>query len=509
MNKNIKNPVLPNFVTASVARQSMPPISSMKLLGMTLASVAFLAACSLMPAYERPAAPIPAQWPSAIAPVDSAAAATELAWQDYFADDSLRQLIDIALANNRDLRVAVLNIEQARAQLGIRRADQFPTLSAAITGSRTPTGTGSFINVYNAGLAVTAYELDFFGRVASLKEQALAQYLATSEASETVRISLIASVAQSWLSLLADEELLQVSLQTLSSREDSLKLVELKLHHGAASELDQRLAQTLLESARVTLAQQTRQRALDENALSLLLGQALPLAVLQSPHPNPLPAGEGVTPSVPLGFQMQLQQLHFAELPAGLPSELLVRRPDIRQAEQLLIASNANIGAARAAFFPRISLTAGTGSASNELAGLFKGGSWGWTLAPQLILPLLDAGRNQAGLESAQAMRDIAVAQYEKAIQTAFREVADALASRTTLAEQLQAQQSLLAAEADRSRLTKLRLDNGAASQLDWLDAQRSLFAAQQALVQTRLAYLQNQIALYKTLGGGAASSAR
>jgi outer membrane protein, multidrug efflux system len=206
---------------------------------------------------------------------------------------------------------------------------------------------------------------------------------------------------------------------------------------------------------------------------------------------------------------MQLQQLHFAELPAGLPSDLLVRRPDIRQAEQLLIASNANIGAARAAFFPRISLTAGTGSASNELAGLFKDGSWGWTLAPQLILPLLDAGRNQAGLESAQAMRDIAVAQYEKAIQTAFREVADALASRTTLARQLQAQQSLLAAEADRSRLTKLRLDNGAASQLDWLDAQRSLFAAQQALVQTRLAYLQNQIALYKTLGGGAASSAR
>jgi len=490
MNKNIKNPVLPNFVTASVARQSMPPISSIKLLGVTLASVAFLAACSLMPAYERPVAPIPAQWPSAIAPVGSAATATELAWQDYFIDPTLRQLIDIALANNRDLRVAVLNIEQARAQLGIRRADQFPTLSAAITGSRTPTGTGSFNNVYNAGLTVTAYEFDFFGRVASLKEQALAQYLATSEASETVRISLIASVAQSWLSLLADEELLQVSLQTLSSREDSLKLVELKLHHGAASELDQRLAQTLLESARVTLAQQTRQRALDENALSLLLGQALPLAL-------------------PLVLQMQLQQLHFAELPAGLPSDLLVRRPDIRQAEQLLIASNANIGAARAAFFPRIALTAGTGSASNALTGLFKDGSWGWTLAPQLVLPLFDAGRNQAGLESAQAMRDIAVAQYEKAIQTAFREVADALASRTTLARQLQAQQSLLAAEADRSRLTKLRLDNGAASQLDWLDAQRSLFAAQQALVQTRLAYLQNQIALYKTLGGGAASSAR
>lgn len=472
-----------NFVIASKARQSM--LFAARTL-ICIASAATLTACSLMPTYERPAAPIPTQWPSAITPVSSAAPPTAAGWQDYFTDPTLRQLIDLALTNNRDLRVAVLNIEQARAQLGIRRADQFPTLSAAITGSRTPTGTGSFNNVYNAGLTVTAYELDFFGRVASLKEQALAQYLATSEASETVRISLIASVAQSWLSLLADEELLSASQQTVTTRQESLKLIALKLRYGATSELDQRLAQTLLESARVTLAQQTRQRALDENALSLLLGQSMPT----------------IPPT-------RLQQLQFTELPAGLPSELMVRRPDIRQAEQLLIASNANIGAARAAFFPRISLTAGTGSASNELAGLFKDGSWGWTLAPQLVLPLLDAGRNQAGLESARAARDIAVAQYEKAIQTAFREVADALASRTTLARQLQAQQSLLEADADRNRLTKLRLDNGAASQLDWLDAQRSLFADQQALVQTRLAYLQNQIALYKTLGGGTSAPTR
>ncbi len=443
-----------------------------------------------MPSYERPAAPVAAQWPASTGPKQpgqSAAAAAPMAlWQDYFTDSALRQLIKIALANNRDLRVALLNIELARAQLGIRRADQFPSVGAAAAASRSATGTGSFNTVYSAGLSVTAYEIDFFGRVASLKEQALAQYLASTEAGQTAQISLIATLAQSWLSLLADEALLAVSHQTLASRQASLALVELKAQHGAASELDQRLAQTLLESARITLAQQQRQRALDENTLVLLLGQPL-----------------SDTPAGPADAQ-KLSHLQLAELPAGLPSELLARRPDIRQAEQLLIASNANIGAARAAFFPRISLTAGAGSASNELAGLFKGGSWGFTLAPQLLLPLFDAGRNQANLQAAQAARDVAVAQYEKAIQSAFREVADALAGRETLARQRQATRAQLEAEAARARLTKLRFDNGAASQLDWLDAQRSLFAAQQALVQTQLAYLQNQVALFKTLGGGA-----
>jgi multidrug efflux system outer membrane protein len=321
-----------------------------------------------------------------------------------------------------------------------------------------------------------------------LKEQALAQYLASKEGSNTARISLIAAVAQGWLSLLADEDLLATSQQTLTSREESLKLVDLKLRNGAASELDARLAQTLLESARVTLAQQQRQRALDENALVLLLGQALPAAARQQLS------------------QGRLNTLQFSDIPAGLPSDLLTRRPDIRQAEQLLIASNANIGAARAAFFPRISLTVGAGSASSELSSLFTDGTWGWTMAPQLILPIFDAGRNQANLDSAKTGRDIAVAQYEKAIQSAFREVADALAGRDTLTLQLKASQALLDAETERTRLTKLRFDNGAASQLDWLDAQRSLFSASQALVQTRQAYLQNQVALYKTLGGGAST---
>ena len=439
-----------------------------------------------MPTYERPNAPVTAQWPVSANATAPASIAATLAWQDYFTDPTLRQLIDTALANNRDLRVALLNIDQAKAQLGIRRADQFPTLNAAATGSRSPDSNGAIKSAYTGGLTVTAYELDFFGRVASLKEQALAQYLATTEASQAARVSLIATVAQSWLSLLADEELLAVSRQTMRSREESLKLVELKLKHGAASDFELRGAQTLLESNRVTLAQQTRQRALDENALVLLIGQPLNDA------------------SRAQLTQQNLGQLQLAELPAGLPSDLLTRRPDIRQAEQSLIASNANIGAARAAFFPRISLTAGAGSASSELSGLFKNGSWGWTLAPQLVLPIFDAGRNQANLDASRVGRDIAVAQYEKSIQGAFREVADALASRATLMQQLQASQALLDAETSRSALTQLRLDNGAANQLDWLDARRSLFAAQQGLVQTRLAYLQNQIALFKTLGGGA-----
>ncbi|MDP2000911.1 MAG: efflux transporter outer membrane subunit [Rhodoferax sp.] len=451
-----------------------------------LAAAATLAGCSMMPTYERPTAPIAIDWPG-VTPRSASSPAAEVAWQDFFADPTLKSLIDIALLNNRDLRVAVLNIEQARAQLGIKRADQFPSVNAAATGSRTPTSSGGISSAYTAGLLVTAYEIDFFGRVASLKEQALAQYLATTEGSNTAQISLMATVAQTWLGLLADEELLALTRQTLDTRESSFKLVQLRFDNGASSELDLRLSQSLVEAARVTLAQQQRQRALDENALALLLGQALPPEAL----------ARLTTPS--------LSTLHLPELPSGLPSDLLTRRPDIRQAEQQLIAANANIGAARAAFFPRISLTAGVGSASSALNGLLKSGSWGFTLAPQLLLPIFDAGRNQAGLDSSTAGRSIAVAQYEKAIQSAFREVADALAGRDTLARQLQATERQLQSESTRLRLTNLRLENGAASQLESLDAQRSLFGVQQALVQTRLAYLQNQVVLFKTLGGGTA----
>lgn len=450
-------------------------------LPLAAAMAVLLAGCSMMPGYERPAAPVPAAWPGE-PQATGAAAVQQPDWREFFADAQLRRLIGIALQNNRDLRMAVLNIEQARAQYDIRRADRFPTVNAAVTGSRMPASNGGTNSAYTAGLAVTAWEIDLFGRVASLSEAALAQYLATEEGRKAAQTSLVASVANTWLALVADEELLALTRQTLATREESLRLTRLRFENGASSELDFRQSQSLFESARVAFAQQQRQRAQDMNALALLLGQPVP-DDLQAPA--------------------ALASLALPDLPAGMPSDVLTRRPDVRQAEQQLIAANANIGAARAAFFPRISLTAGVGTASSQLSELFKGGSWGWTAAPQLLLPIFDAGRNTASLRSANVSRDIAVAQYEKAIQSAFREVADSLSARATLVEQLQAQGNVAEAEAVRFRLSELRYNNGVSSYLDLLDAQRSLFAARQALIQTRLAQLQNQVLLYRALGGG------
>jgi multidrug efflux system outer membrane protein len=461
---------------------------------LAVSAAVMLAGCSMIPVLERPVAPIAATYPAYGGAMPAAAAsagpASSVAWQDFFADPELKRLIELSLVNNRDLRLAVLNIEQARAQYQIRRADQLPSVNGVFNGSRTPAAKGGSTSLYNVGLAVTAYELDFFGRVSSLKEAALGQYLATQEGRKTAQISLIAAVANSYLSILADEELLDITRQTLATREDSMKLSKLRFDNGVTSELDFRQAESLAEAARVAYAQQKRQRALDVNALTLLVGQPLP------EWSADLPAAAGA--------RAPLVQAHpMADVPAGLPSELLTQRPDIRQAEQLLMASNANIGAARAAFFPRIALTVGAGSASGQLSGLLKNGSWGWTLAPQLVLPIFDAGRNQAGLDSAKVGREIALTQYEKTIQTAFREVADALATRATLADQLGAQHRQAAAEATRFKLSDLRYQNGISNYLDLLDAQRSLFTARQAVVQTRLAQLQSQVTLYKTLGGG------
>ena len=450
---------------------------------LTLAVLA-LSGCSFIPTYERPAAPVAAEW-SGVTPVAAATPASDIACAAFVRDARLRELIGLAIRNNRDLRVATLNIEQVRAQYQIRRADQFPTLNLAAAGNRQSSGDDSITSLYTAGLAMSGWEIDFFGRVASLKEVALAQYLASEEARNAAQTSLVASVASTWLSLQASDELLALTQRTLATRQDSLRLTKLRFDNGATSALDLRQAESLTAAAESALAQQQRQRAQDLNALTLLVGQPLPATLTD-------PASDVVT-----------ARSLFRDLPGGLPSELLTRRADIRQAEQTLIAANANIGAARAAFFPRISLTGSVGSASSELSGLFKGGSWGFTLAPQALLPIFDAGRNRAGLESANAARSIAVAQYEKAIQSAFREVADALAGRATLGEQLRAQQVQATAEAERFRLAELRYRNGVASFLDVLDAQRSLFSTQQALTQTRLAQQQNQVALYKALGGG------
>ncbi len=456
-----------------------------------LAAAAWLAGCSMNPTYERPAAPVAADWPAPMpaAAVQATTPAADLPWPDFVSDAALRELIRLALVNNRDLRVAVLAIEQARATWQIRRADQFPTLNLGATGAVQPRtdGSGGSNRAYTAGLTASNWEIDFFGRVASLKDAALAQYLATEAARWAVQASLVAAVTNVWLSLRTSDELLALTQRTLTTRQDSLRLTKLRLDNGAASALDVRQAESLTAGALAAQQQQQRLRALDVNALTLLVGQPLPESLLVASSATTSP---------------------FQEVQAGLPSDLLNRRPDIRQAEQQLIAANANIGAARAAFFPRITLTAAYGTASTGLTNLFQNGFWGGTLAGQVLQPIFDAGRNQANLASSQAAQAIAVAQYEKAIQTAFREVADALAGRATLGAQLAAQQAQVDAETARFRLSDLRYRSGVASYLEILDSQRALFGFQQALAQTRLAYLQNQVALYKALGGGAAPTA-
>jgi multidrug efflux system outer membrane protein len=451
---------------------------------LALATGLLLAGCgTLIPPAPTPALPVAATYPDQPAGGASGRAAAEIAWDRYFTDPRLQRLIALALDSNRDLRAAVLSIEQARAQLQARRADELPTVGAGVSGSRAPGANGAMTSSYSAGVQISAWEIDFFGRIRSLSEAARAQLLATEEARKAVQIALVSAVAQTQLALMADEALLRVIQQTLATREESYQLTRLKFDNGVTSELDLRQAESLLEAARVSLAQQTRQRALDENALTLLVGQPLPADL---PPITPL---ERLAP--------------MAELPAGLPSDLLVRRPDVRQAEQQMLAANANIGAARAAFFPRISLTTSAGVASSSLSGLFDGGRFVWTIAPQLLQPIFDAGRNNANLVSARAAREIAVTQYERAIQAAFREVADALAGRATLGEQLRAQTAQAAATEAAYRLADLRYRNGVASYLDVLDAQRALFQAQQAVVQTQALQLQNQVALYKALGGG------
>jgi outer membrane protein, multidrug efflux system len=463
-------------------------MNTMKRLTPLALALAMAGCVNLAPKYERPQAPVAGAFPTVEGSIKSGnAVANEapaaIAWQRFFTDPRLQQLIDLALANNRDLRVAILNIEAARAQYQIQRSNQFPAVNAGITGQRQTTGKDQPISsLYQAGLSVSAFELDFFSRVRNLSDAALAQFLATEEARKTAQISLIAQVANTYLTFLADEELLALTQQTLKTREESLRLTNLRFENGVSSRLDLQQAVSLVEQARTTLAQAQRQRAQDLNFLTLLIGQ---------PIPDNLPAGA------------TLATTNLPDLPAGMPSDLLAVRPDIRSAEQQLIAANANIGAARANYFPHITLTGSAGTASSELSGLFKSGTFGWTFAPQAILPLFDFGRTRAGVESARAQRDIAVAQYEKSIQTAFREVADALAGQATFSEQLRAQQAVAAAETDRFNLSDLRYRNGTASYLDLLDAQRSLFTAQQQAIQANLLRLQNQVTLYRVLGGG------
>jgi outer membrane protein, multidrug efflux system len=453
-----------------------------------LTAALLLAGCvNLAPTYERPAAPVPASYPEAKA---DGAASADIAWQDFFADAKLRGLIELALANNRDLRVAILNIEQSRAQYRIQDAATVPGVNASGSGTaaRTPaslSGTGAAVtsHQYSATLGVSAYELDLFGRVRNLSDQALEEYLATEQARRSTQISLVAEVASAYLTWAADLERLALARDTLRSQSESYALTKRSFELGNATALTLRQQQTSVDSARVDVASYTGQVAKDRNALALLLGAPVP---------------EALAPQA-LGDQLNA----LPELPAGLPSDLLLRRPDLLQSEHELKAATANIGAARAAFYPSISLTASAGSSSAELSKLFKSGSKSWSFVPQINLPIFDGGSNRANLDSAIAARDIAVAQYEKAIQTAFSEVADALTQRSSLRDQLEAQSSLVEASGEAFKLSDARYSRGVDSYLTVLDAQRSWYSAQQTLISTRLSRLSNDITLYKVLGGG------
>lgn len=451
-------------------------------LAPSLAAVVLAGGCALAPTYERPALPVPDAFPASTAPAGVPAAAS-LPWQQFAPDERARRLVQAALEANRDLRVAVLNVEQARAALGVQRADRLPTLGVGASVTRNTASGGNVVGSYSAGLQLSAFEIDLFGRVRSLTDAAAARYLASEEGRRAAQLSLVAAVLQADLALRASDESLALTRDALRTREQTLALVQRRFEVGATAEPELRSNESLVAAARAQVAALERQRELDRNALVLLLGQPLPAE---------LPAAA------------PLQQVRWAPLPAGLPSEVLLQRPDVRQAEQQLVAANANIGAARAAFFPRISLTASAGAASTELSGLFDG-SGAWTLTGQLLQPLFDAGRNRANLAAAQAQRDTAVAQYEKAVQSAFREVADALASQDGLERQLQAQRAQAAAEQRRLALAERLLAGGAASALDRLDAERAALSARQAVVQLELARAQNAVQLYRALGGGTA----
>lgn len=458
---------------------------------LTLSVLLALGGCSLIPDYQRPDAPVAAAWPSEGVYAGAADRTQgELPeWRGFFRDPALQRLIEVALDNNRDLRVAALNVQAYQALYRIQRAEQFPQLDARGSGTRqrlpadlTRTGSADTNGEYGATLGVSDWELDLFGRLRSLSEAALEQYFATEQARRSTQIGLVASVADAWLALQADRELLALSEQTLATYEQSLALTQRSFDVGVASSLELTQSRSAVEGARVTLAQYRRLLAQDRNALQLLLGSALPAD---------LPAGA------------PLAQEQLAELPVGLPSDLLQRRPDILAAEHQLKAANADIGAARAAFFPSISLTGRAGTTSTELSGLFKGGSGTWLFQPSINLPIFTAGSLKGSLDYARLQKRVEVAQYEQAIQIAFSEVADGLAARSTYADQLEAQRDLVESNAEYYRLAEQRYRTGVDSHLTLLDAQRQLFGSQQQLIGDRLAQLSSEIALFKALGGG------
>ena len=504
----------------------MPHAARSLLLALPLLAAA---GCDLAPRYRRPALASPSSFPQGgaypVLPQGAGSVAT-IGWKDFFTDDRLRQVITLGLANNRDLRVAAANVLEARAQYRAQRADLFPAIDAGgtatvrhsgangasltsgtgttgigtgtngsgTTGAGTATGTtstaaasgstgGTTSHSYAAELSISAFEVDLFGRVRNLTRAAQDQYFATQQARDSTHIALIAEIATAWATMASDQDQLQVSRQTLRSFQQSVDITRAQFDKGIVSELDVRQAETNLADARYDVARLRTQVTQDQNALNLLVGTTVP---------------EGLLPAA-----LGTRDVTMAALPAALDSAVLLKRPDVAQAEDLLKAQNANIGAARAAFFPTISLTAAAGTASTALGGLFGGGGWSWSGSGSVTQTLFDFGRNTANLRYAEASRDAAVATYEKAVQTAFREISDALAERGTIDEQLAARQARADAAAAAANLSDARYRNGIDSFLTTLDSQRTLYTAQQSLVTTRLARVSNLVELYRALGGG------
>jgi outer membrane protein, multidrug efflux system len=460
-------------------------------LAATASIFVLLGACTLAPRYHRPDAPVAQAYETVEAAGSAAVPAGEIGWREFFADEQLRDLIARALVNNRDLRISTLNVEAARAQYRIRRADLVPAIDAQGTASnqRTPaslsqTGESELTRTYSAGLGVSAFELDLFGRVRSLRKAALEDYFSLEENRTAAQLALVSEVANAWLTLIADRELLRLAEGTRDSQQKSFDLTKLRFDSGVSSEIDLHRSETAWREAEVDIAAQTRRVAQDRNALALLVGE-------------PLAADVGT------GEHAIDSQTFKQTLPAGLPAELLTRRPDVRAAEHVLKAANADIGAARAAFFPSISLTGFYGNASDDLSALFQSGHTSWSFTPQVRLPIFAGGANLAQLDLANVRKRIEIARYEQSIQVAFREVADALVARETLDDQLKAQEALTRATENSYRLADVRYRGGVDSYLGALIAQRDLYAAQRALIETRLAGASNRVQLYSALGGG------
>ncbi|MBB4127474.1 multidrug efflux system outer membrane protein [Xanthomonas translucens] len=461
---------------------------------LALACAGVLAGCaSMAPSYARPDAPVPATFAdSGTGTAGAVADVATLDWRQVFLDPRLQQVIAQVLDNNRDLRVAVLNIDKARAQYRIQRADLFPSvdLSGSQSASRSSASTSAsgrseVARTYAADVGVSSWELDLFGRIRSLKDEALETYLATAQTQRSTRMSLVAEVAADWLTVAADQQRLALAQQTLASQRQTLKLTEAQHQQGTVSGLDLAQVQTSVESARADVASYTTQLATSRNALDLVVGA--PVATDALPQANALESGVALAP-----------------LPSPLPSRVLLQRPDVLYAEHTLKSANADIGAARAAFFPTISLTASTGRSSTALSSLFDAGNRTWSFVPSISVPIFRAGALKAELDQAKISRDINVADYEQAIQTAFSEVADALATRAQLDERMDAQRALVDVTQRSYTLADARYRNGVDSYLDALDSQRSLYSAQQDLITLRLTEASNRVTLYKVLGGGA-----